>query len=325
MTGRPPVRWTEFAHLRFTGRDPLKPKIDKARTAELIRESGLRGPRVYGVYERVEDIPFAALPDSFALKPTGLNGKRGVMLLRKLRSPARGRLARLRDIALRRPAPPPVYRDTMLARELTLEAIVAEQNSWRAMHGANPRKAPLRFIAEELIVGENGGGRIPFDYKVYVFAGEPAFVLQLDRNVAPPASAFFDGAFAPMAEGDARVTRGPKTRPGRARVPRCAAEILAAAAALSRALATPFVSVDCYATRAGAVVGEITVVPGGPYAKSAFAFSDDFDLELGRRWTEALARVGQPVPRYDERWTDERRRTSGLPIKLRPAEAEHGP
>jgi hypothetical protein len=317
-TTRAPARWTEYAHLRFTGRDPRKPKVDKTRTAELIREAGVRGPEVYGVFDRAEDVDFGALPPVFVLKPTGLNGKRGVMLLTR-RTPARPLKARIGDVLRRRPPPEPVYWDAMQRRELTRAAIVAEQQDWAKMHR---RREPLRLIAEELIVGENGAGRIPFDYKVYVFAGEPAFVLQLDRNVSPPGAAFFDGDFRPMAKDDPRVTHGPKTQRAKPVVPRCAADILDTAARLSRALATPFVSVDCYATARGAVVGEITVIPGGPYARSAFSFSEAYDLEMGARWTAALARLGEPVPIYDERWTDEERRVSGLPLKAKKKDAE---
>lgn len=310
MALRPPTRWTEYAHLRFTKRDPLKPAIDKVRTAELIRDNGLRGPEVYGVHERVEDIDFAALPDRFVLKPTGLNGKRGVMLLERR---PRGLVARLAGRLRGRPAPE--FWDAMQGRPLTLAEIRAEQNSWRAAHGGKRGEA-LRFIVEERILGENGADAIPFDYKVYVFAGEPRFILQLDRNVSPPGAAFFDGDFTPMKAGDPRVTYGAQSQPTAPVVPRCAADILATAATLSRALNTPFISIDCYATAKGAVVGEITVAPGGPYAKASFRFSDAYDRQMGAWWTEALARTGQPALLYDPSWSKERRRKSGLPLEL---------
>lgn len=321
MALRPPLRWTEYAHLRFTRRDPLKPVIDKVRTAELIRDNGLRGPQVYGVHDRVEDIDFAALPERFVLKPTGLNGKRGVMLLER-RAP-RPLLARLADRLRGRPAAAAFW-DAMQGRPLGLPEIIAEQNSWRAAHGGK-RGEPLRFIVEERILGENGADAIPFDYKVYVFAGQPRFVLQLDRNVSPPGAAFFDGDFTPMAAGDPRVSHGAQSQPTAPVVPRCAADILATAATLSRALRTPFISIDCYATPRGAVVGEITVAPGGPYTKAAFRFSEAFDRQMGAWWTEAQAATGQPALLYDPSWSKERRRKSGLPLKLDAAGPDSSP
>ncbi len=293
---RAPIRLSEFIHARMTGRDPHKPRIDKVVTARLIAENGLRGPKTYGVYDRIEDLDLDALPEVFVLKPTELNGKRGVMLLRRLPG-GQG------------------FWDGMQNRHLTAEQVVDEQRTWARLY-FEKRARPLHFIAEELIVGENGEGQIPFDYKVYVFAGEPRFVVQSDRNMTPTGVAFFDGAFRVMPESDPRVTCGPKVQRTAPVVPACAQEILATASTLSRALATPFIRVDCYATPKGAVVGEITVAPGGPYTRTIYAFSETFDRELGRAWAEAAARLGQTLPVYDKSWSTEKRRTSGLPVKI---------
>lgn len=317
MTLRPPARWTEFAHLRFTGRDPYKPRLNKERTAALIEELGVKGPKVHGVFERVEDIDFAALPDRFVLKPTALNGKRGVMLLDR-GGPPRTLLQQLTGES--RPSTPgePVYWDGMGERLLTVPEIVAEQNEWSRLY-LEKRGKPLSFIVEDLIVSENAREKRPREYKVYAFAGEPAFIVQYDRSMEPPGTAFFDGAFQRIRASEGKVTRGKKVQQGKPVVPKCAAEILDAAARISAALGTPFIRVDFYAAREGAVLGELTVAAGAPYWGTMYTFSEAFDLELGRRWSEALARIGQPVPLYDERWTEERRRTSGLPVKLRPA------
>lgn len=291
---RPPLRWSEFVHMRHTGRDPHKPRIDKTRTLELIAENGLRGPESYGVFDRIEDIDFAALPESFVLKPSELNGNRGVMLLYRIA----GGLG---------------YWDSMQRRRLTVAQIVEEQNGWARIYRQKRGRA-LQFLAEELVVGENGPGKIPYDYKIHVFAGEPKFIAQIDRNGKadqPPGTAFFDGTFAPLAEGDPRVMRGRSRRVSPA-VPACAAEMLANAVAISESLKTPYIRIDCYASVKGPVVGEITVSPGG----STYKFTDAFELELGREWTEACARVGQPVPLFDEAWATEKRSTSGLPLTL---------
>lgn len=320
---RPPLRWTEFAHLRFTGRDPLKPRLDKERTAALIAELGVRGPRTHGVFERIEDVDFAALPDTFVLKPTELNGRRGVMLLSR-RPQRRPLLDRLRDRLAGRPPPLPVYRDAMLGRELTVDAIRAEQGEWARLF-AEKRHKPLRFIVEDLILAENPREKRPREYKVYAFAGEIGLIVQYDRRVEPPAAAFFDGDFRPIRDGDGKLTRGPKIQRGKPVTPKCAAEILEGAARISAALATPFVRVDFYAAREGAVLGELTVAAGGPYWGTMYRFSDAFDLEMGARWTAALARLGHPAPLYDERWSDERRRVSGLPVKLKAAGADRAP
>lgn len=293
---RAPVLLSEFLHLRMTGRDPNKPKLDKVRTAQLIAETGLRGPETYRVFQRAEDIDLDALPEVFVLKPTELNGKRGVMLLHRIASGLG-------------------YWDNMQMRRLTAKEIIAEQRGWAKLY-AQKRRRDLQFIAEELVVGENGLGQIPFDYKVYTFDGVPRFILQLDRNIEPMGAAFFDGEFRPMAESDSRVTSRSKTQRTAPVVPACAQDVLATASALSRALRTPFISIDCYATARGALVGEITIAPGGPYTRGAFSFSRAFDRELGTAWVEAAGRLGEPVPLYDDSWSEEKRRVSGLPLTL---------
>lgn len=310
MALRAPIRWTEYAHLRFTNRDPDKPDLNKERTAELIARLGVRGPKVYGVFSRIQDIDFDALPDRFVLKPTGLSGKRGVMLLeRRPRATFWGRLlGAVRGVE-------PHYWDAMLRRKLTVAEIIAEQIEWRRFFLEKRRKT-LNFIVEDMITPETNDQKRPREYKVYTFAGEPALIVQYTRTGDLPAVAFFDGSFAPIHEQDGKVLHGKEVRIGRHVAPKCAKEILDGAARVSLALRTPFIRVDFYAAREGAVLGELTVATGGPYRGATYRFTKAFDLEMGRRWTEALERLGRPAPVYDDRWTRERRRTSGLPIKL---------
>jgi len=317
MRLRSAARWTEYAHLRFTGRDPDKPRLDKTRTAALIESLGVRGPKVHGFFERIEDVDFDALPDRFVLKPTELNGGRGVMLLERLRPPL---WDRLRGAA---PAEAgPRFLETRSGRELGVAEIVAEQTEWARLF-REKRKRPLHFIVEDMIEPDTSRLRRPREYKVYAFAGDLGFIVQYDRSLDPPAAAFFDGAFRPIRDSEGKVTRGKKTQRGKHVTPKCAAEILDGAARISAALATPFVRVDYFAGREGAVLGELTVAAGGPYWGTMYKFSDAFDLEMGGRWTAALGRLGRPAPLYDERWNAERRRTSGLPVKLKaPAPVE---
>lgn len=316
MTLRAPIRWTEYAHLRFTRRDPDKPDLNKERTAELIARLGVKGPKVYGLFERIEDVDFAALPDRFVLKPTELSGKRGVMLLE--RRPPATLWGRLRGAVI---GEPPRYWDAMLDRELTVAEIIAEQTEWQRLFLEKRRKA-LHFIVEDMITPDTKSEKRPREYKVYTFAGEPALIVQYTRTAGRPAVAFFDGSFAPIHPQDGKVLHGKQIQPGKHIRPKCAKEILDGAARISRALETPFIRVDFYAAREGALLGELTVATGGPYRGATYKFTKAFDLEMGRRWTDALERLGRPVPLYDESWTKETRRTSGLPTKLKSAEPE---
>ena len=59
-------------------------------------------------------------------------------------------------------------------------------------------------------------------------------------------------------------------------------------------LEAPFVSVDCFATPDGPMLGELTHTPGGPWYQGMYSFSPEFDLELGQAWRDALVRLGLP-------------------------------
>jgi hypothetical protein len=57
-------------------------------------------------------------------------------------------------------------------------------------------------------------------------------------------------------------------------------------------LKAAFISVDCYATPTGPVLGELTHTPGAPWYRNMFVFSDQFDQELGHAWKAANERLG---------------------------------
>ncbi len=41
----------------------------------------------------------------------------------------------------------------------------------------------------------------------------------------------------------------------------------------------------------GAVIGELTPAPGGPYYGDMYKFTESFDLELGQEWETALTKI----------------------------------
>lgn len=76
------------------------------------------------------------------------------------------------------------------------------------------------------------------------------------------------------------------------RVLRCWHEMLQVAKRVSRALDTPFISVDLYASPSGPVVGELTPTPGGAYF-GVWRFRPFFNQQLGDAWTRANVVLGQ--------------------------------
>lgn len=68
------------------------------------------------------------------------------------------------------------------------------------------------------------------------------------------------------------------------------------ASELSVKLKSPFISIDCYASKNGPVFGELTHTPGGPWFATMYRFSEEFDKELGSAWYEAATKLGVDIP-----------------------------
>lgn len=152
----------------------------------------------------------------------------------------------------------------------------------------------IKFIIEERALSEDQTKIVPIDYKVFTFYGVTKFVLQVDRNFSPPRMAFFDGDFNPIADDRVQLNSERPDTKGQHNKPKCWKEILDLARQVTVKLKAPFISVDCYATIKGPLLGELTHTPGGPWYGSMYKFSDAFDLELGIAWQEANAKLGFP-------------------------------
>jgi hypothetical protein len=127
---------------------------------------------------------------------------------------------------------------------------------------------------------------VPLDYKVSTFNGRIAFIAQINRNTVPRSIAWYVNDFRPIEIEDVAFPELKRFQRARHRLPRCRDDILRVAAAASRALRTPYVRVDTYATPEGAVIGELTHASGGVYY-GAWRFQPWFDDLLGRYWAKA--------------------------------------
>lgn len=276
---RAPANWTEYCHARFMGLLE-QPRFDKLGMRHVVEACGLRSPKILRVFNTAAELDFDGLPNAFVLKPINLASKRGVMVIR-------------RAVDGRR------FWERFRKRPLTLEAIKAEQAEWESLWYQR-REGPFQLVAEEWIAGENGQGQIPFDYKLYTFAGAVKFIIQFDRNVTPPAVAFFLNEFE-LFDYTGHVTSTWKDiSRGEPRIPIRWREIVSAAKEISTYLRTGFISVDTYATPEGPVIGELTPVPGGPYYGRLFRFTTEFDAELGRYWEATNKKLGVETPLLTE-------------------------
>jgi hypothetical protein len=275
---RKPETWTEYIYLRKTGKEENVPRLSKIEVAVKAREAGLRTADIYRIYDDPQDFDDAGLPDVFVLKPACLWSKHGVMLLQRHNTRHK-------------------FLDFMSGRWLTIAQIRAEQCSlqkrWYKYYPQ--KKSRFQLVAQEMIRGENAQGRIPYDYKLYTFDGEVRLIVQINRNTRPASVSWFLNEFEIFDFSTCIESAWKTIKRGKPDLPECHKEIIAAAKTISKALKTPFISADMYATPDGPVIGELTSAPGGPYY-GMFRFKPHFDRDLGKAWTDANLRLGHQIP-----------------------------
>jgi len=269
---RSATTFTEFVHARRHRRDPSRLSDDKLWGRAAAEDCGIPLPELYGVFDAPAEIDFDALPDRFALKPTKLTNRRGVLLLE-------------RD-------PQGVFTDHTGA-VMDAAGIRAGLEELLAAYA----KRGSKLMAEELIPAPPGG-KVPLDYKFFMIGAEPVLIESIDRDRAVPRIRFYDADFDVLDRKGRIVINFRKAREGPPRPPDGVDPMLQAARTLARHLATPFVRIDMFARPEGGgpVLGEITSTPGGAYFGTDYRFTEDYDRELGAMWTRAAEELGVPVP-----------------------------
>lgn len=238
----------------------LPRKLDNYR---LAASHGIRVPTVYAVWDRIDDIRLAGLPDRFVLKSDGGSTSRGVFPVR------RDGVGFVQVDGRRRFGPTGLHE---ALRDLEQDGL------------ARPP-----YFAEELLQ-DRTAGPLPHDVKLYCFYGEVGQVLVRQvpehgedrslrkRYVRPDGTDLTDEVPEPQ---DATIPLPPHFE-----------EALRVGVVLSHAVPLPFVRVDVYDTPDGVVLGEITLVPGGRNA-----WSLEHDTHLGQLVEAAEARLWRDLAR----------------------------
>lgn len=269
---RSPQTWTDFSYLRWKNREPKLNKLNKISLKSQLTAIGIAHARKIFEFGSASDISLSDMPEAFVLKPSSQWSARGVMLLHRIHG-------------------------TNLFYDAMTKSIVSETQVVDSQKSLEIRlKKQIKFIAEERIFDENIDNIIPIDYKVFSFNGVNKFVLQVDRNHKKPKLFFYDGDFEAILDNRVSIPAFKAESIGIPRKPLCYLQILQAASEISRNFSYPFISVDCYATSNGAVIGELTSTPGGPWYGSMYCFSDDFDKLLGNAWLEASKQLKLEYP-----------------------------
>ncbi|MBG6192413.1 hypothetical protein IWX64_003385 [Arthrobacter sp. CAN_A212] len=247
---------------RISHKEPNIPWFlqDKLKCYEFCRDNGFAAVEVLRKFDTPSDITIENLPREFVIKPSLQHSTRGVMVLEQRNG---------------------IFYDHLRRRSLTIEEIMTEQ----AKYFDQTKSLSKRIMIEEKILDQDDFA-VPRDFKAYAFKGEVALIVEIDRNVSPAGSSWFDGEFAPIEDDRVTCDRSFVTIKPSVR-PRNWESILDLAQRVSAAIPTPFASIDMYATRRGPLVGEITLTPGGLYYGKYYQLSQKQQELMGLMWQKA--------------------------------------
>ena len=182
-----------------------------------------------GVWDRVEDIDFDALPDRFAMK---VNHGCGYNIICTDKS-----------------------KFDVDKAKTTLNTWLKE-DYWKKHAELHYRHIQPKIICEKFISGENG--KLPVDYKFYCFNGEPLYIGNfIERDLAAHTiiRGYFDTDWNPLDICKTTPKDGNFTKPSRL------ADMVELARQMSKPF--PFVRVDFYECDGKIIFGEFTFTPTG--------------------------------------------------------------
>jgi hypothetical protein len=230
---------------------------NKSQRDRILADLGLPVPRkllAHGTADEVVDL--IRQHDELVVKPAKGSGSRGVMLLRKV---------------------PGGWLDLRTEEKRTLSEISAKMSAVRI------QDAPVRrWVVETLIAGGANASDFPMDYKFYMFQEECGLIVSkrhlakggLFRWYSPDWRDVETGKHQSMLDPDPVLPKDP-------------AAIVALARSVSTQFPLAFVRVDIIDGRQGAMLSELSPLPG-QYDK----FTVAMDTTLGTLWEIADATHG---------------------------------
>lgn len=210
---------------------------DKAAVRDYVREKGLEHTlnEVYGIYEKPEDVDFAALPDSFVLKSTNGGGGRTVLLV-------------------------PSKKDLDCAEAIRTMRRWMRHKEGYMYYEPHYKSIPARLLAEKFLKPSEGECSL-VDIKINCIEGKAHSVfLCSDRDPGKSVHySVYDLDWNIHPECIAEKYRTEKVYPR----PRSFDDMLRYSEILARGI--PFVRVDWYEIDGRPVFSEMTFTPGGGF------------------------------------------------------------
>lgn len=236
---------------------------DKYSVREFVksRGCGLYLNELFGVYERIDDIDFLKLPESFVLKTTNDSG--GVFLCKN-----KNDKEKLEDGI----------------SKIRKYYSMPEYNLYKEWVYYHPEK---RIICESLI--RTNDQKAPKDYKIFCFNGEPAFLFVASDRETTVKFDFFD-----LSWNHLNVKNGHKNSKAPIEKPANLDEMLNVARKLSKGF--PHVRVDLYNENGNIIFGELTFFH---FAGNVRFYPNSFDEEMGKKFDLSMIPsneiIGKPV------------------------------
>ncbi|MGO3119078.1 MAG: ATP-grasp fold amidoligase family protein [Moraxellaceae bacterium] len=241
--------------------------VSKAGTKKFCDAIGAPTVNIIGSIDNIEELSNMQLPNKFVLKPADGHSSIGVMVLEKLSEFS--------------------YFEGLTKTTMSMEDIVIYQIS----ELKKLKIEKCRYVIEEYIP-DVFGDIIPHDFKFFIFQGEIAMIMEINRNVGEEQKWYFynsdfskisSGKVQPMREGFRMIKRD---------TPQFSKDLINLAKRVSYAIPTPFARIDLYYDGNTARVGEITLTPfyGFPYK-----WTTSMDYKMGQMWLESIERMGSSL------------------------------
>ena len=231
---------------------------DKYHVREFVKDRGCGSMlnKLYGYWERVEDIDYDSLPNSFVLKTTNSTGQ--IIIVKD-------------------------------KTRMNIDEVNKKLNQWMSfVYGLTSAqlhymKIKPAIIAEELLENKAEPEKMLVDYKIWCFNGAPESVLVVyDREGDDTKLSFFDLEWNNISD---KTLRKDSSHYGGIDVPKPASfdEMITAAKRLSKGF--PEVRVDFYDINGEPIFGELTFSTGyGDYTDEYYSYlGDKVDIQSVKR------------------------------------------
>jgi len=259
--------WQEFMQERVGGVEKNLPWFlhDKIKFNQFCIDNDIPVPKIIRLFDKPDDINLDLINHSeFILKPSLESSTKGVMVLKKLQGG--------------------YFYDSLNRKSFNLQDIIDLQN----IYFEKNVNATNKIIIEEKIYDIDEAFIIPRDFKFYAFKGNVALILEINRNLKPSISSWYDANFNPIGN-EAVKCNAPFTRSlSYYKAPENAENLLKLAQRVSELIDTPFASIDMYNSKSGPIMGEVTLAPGGLYHGKHYTLSNDYQNLMGDLWSKEL-------------------------------------